>query len=395
VTAALARGALRLPPLPALSLALSLMLLLSACATAPREQAGRSVGALRLIGEQRIALRQPYAGTLVGGLSGIDYDPHSGSWIAESDDRSETGPARFYTLRLRYDEQAFSSVELTGVHVFRQADGSAYPGPAVGGGEVPDIETIRYDPRDASIWYASEGSRKLGLNPFVRHARADGAYLETLATPAMFRVSAQETGSRNNLSFEGLSFAPDGESLWLGMEAPLYQDGPLATPEHGAVSRITRLGRSGQVLAQFAYPLDPVQARPAPGRFSDNGMSELLAIDGRRLLALERSGVQDAAGVFAFYIRLYRLDTAGASDVRDVTALQGAQYAPVSKRLLLDLNALGLPRVDNLEGIAWGPRLPNGHDTLVLVSDDNFSDTQVTQFLAFEVLPAPAGEEKK
>lgn len=371
---------------------LLLPLALAACATAPRGEGGRSVGALRFIGEQRIALRQPYAGTLVGGLSGIDYDPRSGVWIAESDDRSELGPARFYTLRLRYDEHGFDAVELTGVHVFRQADGSAYPGPgaAPGGGEVPDIETIRYDPRDASIWYASEGSRKLGLDPFVRHARADGAYLETLPTPAMFRVSARETGSRNNLSFEGLSFAPDGDSLWLGMEAPLYQDGDLATPEHGAVSRITRLARDGRVLAQFAYPLDAVQGRPAPGRFADNGMSELLAVDDRRLLTLERSGVQDAAGVFAFHIRLYRVDTGGASDVRDVAALRGAAYTPVAKRLLLDLNAAGLSRVDNLEGISWGPKLANGHDTLVLVSDDNFSATQVTQFLAFEVLPAPA-----
>jgi hypothetical protein len=37
--------------------------------------------------------------------------------------------------------------------------------------------------------------------------------------------------------------------------------------------------------------------------------------------------------------------------------------------------------------MAFGPRLPNGHATLVLASDDNFGKSQVTQFLLFEVLP--------
>ena len=35
----------------------------------------------------------------------------------------------------------------------------------------------------------------------------------------------------------------------------------------------------------------------------------------------------------------------------------------------------------------FGPRLPNGHATLVFASDDNFGKGQVTQFLLFEVLP--------
>jgi hypothetical protein len=37
--------------------------------------------------------------------------------------------------------------------------------------------------------------------------------------------------------------------------------------------------------------------------------------------------------------------------------------------------------------MAFGPTLPNGHASLVLISDDNFSDKQVTQVLAFEVMP--------
>ena len=43
---------------------------------------------------------------------------------------------------------------------------------------------------------------------------------------------------------------------------------------------------------------------------------------------------------------------------------------------------LGITLV-NVEGMTFGPDLPDGRRTLVLVSDDNFSETQVTQFLVF------------
>ncbi|MGV7210797.1 esterase-like activity of phytase family protein [Oxalobacteraceae bacterium A2-2] len=364
-----------------------LALLLGGCAVLPPQ----SGAGLRLIGEQRIAHRQPFEGTLVGGLSGIDYDARSGAWIMASDDRSEHGPARFYTARLDYDETQFRAVTLEAVRAFRQADGSSYPaqaGLAERGGEVADIEAVRFAPQDGSIWYASEGNGALGMAPFVRQASADGAWRGELALPAMLRADrGQASGPRDNLSVEGLAFAPDGQSLWLGMEAPLYQDGPLATTEHGAVSRFTRLGRDGKVLAQYAYPLDRVQGVPAPGRLADNGVSEILVFDTRHLLALERSGVQDAGGRFAFHIRLYVVDLEGATDIRDYPSLAGARYRPLAKRLLLDLDRIGLPQLDNLEGMAWGPPLRSGHRSLVLVSDDNFSPQQVTQLLVFDVPP--------
>ena len=108
-----------------------------------------------------------------------------------------------------------------------------------------------------------------------------------------------------------------------------------------------------------------------------------------RLLVLERAAVQDAAGAYKSYIRLYEMDAAGASDVRGVAALEaqeGGGYRPAAKRLVLDLNTLGIP-LDNFEAMSFGPKLPNGHDTLLIVSDDNFSKSQSTLFLLFEVLP--------
>ncbi|RFP21921.1 esterase-like activity of phytase family protein [Duganella sp. BJB488] len=366
--------------------------ILAACAPLTATKAPpTSIASLRFIGEQRLPWRQQFQNTMVGGLSGIDYDAASGEWVIISDDRSANNPARYYSARLAYDAQAFKSVELTGVTVLLQPDGSTYPSKEdykVRGGVVPDLETIRVDPRDGSIWYASEGDVGLGLDPFVRHATRDGRYLSTMPLPALFSVSADhKTGPRNNLSFEGLSFAPDGGTLWVSMEGPLYQDGEAPTPEQGAVNRITHFARDGKVLGQFAYPLGTIPATPGKGKFADNGISEIVALSDTRLLAMERSGVQGADGKYKDYVRLFEIDTDGASDIRQLPSLRGASYQPARKRLVLDVNLLKLPIVDNLEGMSFGPTLANGHASLVLISDDNFGKNQVTQLLLFEVIP--------
>jgi hypothetical protein len=93
------------------------------------------------------------------------------------------------------------------------------------------------------------------------------------------------------------------------------------------------------------------------------------------------------------YIRLYQADVGNATNVAEVPALAGADYKPMTKRLLLNLSKLPelgsprLPKIDNIEGVAFGPDLPNGHRSLVLVSDNNFNPDQITQFLALEVVP--------
>ena len=48
----------------------------------------------------------------------------------------------------------------------------------------------------------------------------------------------------------------------------------------------------------------------------------------------------------------------------------------------IDLDVLGLT-LDNLEGMTLGPRLPNGDRALIIMSDNNFTPGQVSQFLLF------------
>ena len=55
-----------------------------------------------------------------------------------------------------------------------------------------------------------------------------------------------------------------------------------------------------------------------------------------------------------------------------------------SKEQTFDLDELGIP-LDNVEGMTFGPRLPDGRRSVVLVSDDNFAANQFTQFLLFAI----------
>lgn len=345
------------------------------------------VDSLRLIGRCVLPAEVSAGGAVLGGLSGLDYDAAADRWLAVSDDKSEHGPARGYALQIDYDQGGVSAAAVTAVILLRQQDGSTYPPDA-----APDFEALRIDPRDGSLWYTSEGSEALGLPPFIRHASRDGSYIAALAHPGMFAfVPGQATGLRRNLAFEGLAFAPDGNSLWLAMEGPLWQDGSMPTTEAGSptpLTRLTRLARDGSMLAQYAYPLGPIPLAPAPGKQADNGVSEILALTDNRLLVLERSGRQDEAGVWRFTARLFEADCTGTTDVGARPALTGADIRPAAKRLVFDFATAGVPPVDNLEGIAFGRKLPNGHATLVLVTDDNFNANQTTQLWVFEILPA-------
>ena len=56
---------------------------------------------------------------------------------------------------------------------------------------------------------------------------------------------------------------------------------------------------------------------------------------------------------------------------------------------MADFATLGLSRLDNTEGMCWGPSLPDGQRVLVVVSDDNFNPLQVTQFAAFAFTDRP------
>jgi hypothetical protein len=316
-----------------------------------------------------------------------------------SDDRTNTDSAnapRFYTAALSFDSNNFTGVQFLSVTTLKQADGSVFP--KVPDARVADPESIRIDPVTGNLAWVSEGDRTLTstpprvIDPFVREMRADGSFVREYALPTMFKTAGTDTGPRGNLVFEGLTFTPDRQRLVVITEGALFQDGGAPTVAAGSTSRITVFDRaSGVANTQWAYPIERVQAAPVPdGSFTVNGPTEILAVTDSKFLVLERSF---SVGVVGNQVRLYEIDTRNASNVLNVAALTSGNHTPVTKRLVLDFETLKaqLGGIANLEGLSFGPRLANGHDSLVVVADDNFptadSTTDRNQILVFEVVP--------
>lgn len=367
---------------------------------------------VRLLDEYVVPHGLQFEGTPVGGLSSIDYDSRTGQFAFVSDDWSDYAPARYYTADISLDEFGIHDVEFTDVHPFRRPDGTTYPTInewRLAQHDVPpaqrdilgtvDPEELRFDPRSDGVAWTSEGQRNIPtqgspeniesgtvlLDPALRVSESDGDYVRDVPTAANEKMTMGESGPRVNETFEGLTYAAGGALLVSALEGPLEQDPPPANAERGSYSRITVHSRAGRPRAQYAYPVEPLFATPQPPNdYNSNGISSLVAYDEHtpnRFLALER-GYASGVGTKA---RVYEFTTVGASNVLRQNSLADGGFRPVRKTLLFDLDDIGVARTDNVEGITWGPPLPTGERTLLIVSDNNFSQHQKTQVVAVAV----------
>jgi len=322
--------------------------------------------------------------TLVGGLSGLTYDPGCDLFYALSDDRGRIDPPRFYSLKVRFDGDAAEAVVL-GATLFRDADGA----PFVRGDLDPEALALT---ADGTLFLASEGVPHRGIDPLVGRFGLDGSIERTLDLPGHYLPDAdRQRGVRDNHGFEGLSLTPDGGTLFVATESALLQDGPISSLNNGSLARLLRFDvADGQVVGEYLYPVEPVPDVPEPATaYASTGVSEIMALDEHTVLVVERSF---SAGV-GNRVRLYLVDLESAPDIRGIASVRGvadAESLLVPKKLLADLHDLGVDP-DNIEGLALGPTLDDGRRLLVMVSDNNFQpsvqDNQVLLFAISGVAP--------
>ncbi len=199
-------------------------------------------------------------------------------------------------------------------------------------------------------------------------------------------MQSAEIGPHQNGALEGIALDPDLKVMYVAMEEPLYEDGPMAdVVPTKSWTRIYEYNLdSKKNLAQYAYPLEPV-AHPSspPTAFKINGISEILSLGNKRLLTVERSF---STGNLACTIKVFLADLREATHVEQIQSMKEVPPKhPVSKKLLLNMDDLGI-FIDNIEGVTFGPDLPNGHKSLLFVSDNNFIPFEKMQLLLFEVI---------
>lgn len=336
--------------------------------------------------------KQKFQGTPVGGLSALTYDRQRNLLYAISDDRSELAPARFYTLKLNLDAAdpktpKIKQVDVTGVTFITDEVGQPYAK-----GEV-DPEGIVLSSL-GTLFISSEGVANKGIAPFVREFDLKtGKWKRSLLIPNRYLPKTEDgkqtQGVGDNLGFESLTLNMSGGNtvavepfrLFTATESALVQDASPEHPQQGASrNRILHYSLDptySLLLSEHLYEMGP-----PPEGASYHGLTDMLAIDqGGHFISIERS-----FGSNGFGVKLFQLATGSASDTSTIESFQGAipGVQPIRKKLLLDLNQLGVP-LDNLEGIAFGPQLPDGSQSLLLISDNNFSDQQATLFFLFRI----------
>jgi len=368
-----------------------------------------SAQTLTYLGQQIVPTGTPFQDLPVGGLSSLDYNPATGHYLAISDDRSDIAPARFYELALdlakfrRSTAPGHDGVKFISSTTIQDLDGHPF------GRNKVDPEGLRLDARRELIYWCNEGQRKNdGLQkPTVRRMHPDGRPAGEFPVPSYYAPSgsagglaAGDMGVYNNLAFESIALTPDGRTLWTITENALAQDDLPTAVGRTSHSRLLSFDlASGKAGAEYVYEVGPVAFAPTKaGDFATNGVADMLALSDHEFIAIERSYAVGAAtpGLAPHTgkptsntIRLYIIDTTGATDVAGWPSIKGHEWVPAKRRLLLDLSTLknddGSPlAVDNIEGLTFGPMV-NGKRTLVLVSDNNFNPEQFTQFVALQV----------
>jgi hypothetical protein len=357
---------------------------LTSCSPAPLAAPAPRVlldTSLEFLGEYRIPQGTKINNVPVGGLSGLTFDRQRNVFYAVSDDRSVLGPARFYTLQLALDPASrLQKVNILSVTTLRNEEGKTYPV-----GQI-DAEAIALAPGDR-VFISSEGDRKKSIPPMLAEFDLKtGNIQRQLRLPARYLPDAENLrGVQSNLAFESLALAPYGTgseqlNLFAATESPLMQDKePVKKDQPAAPSKNRWLhylvSEQTTPLADYAYEVEP----PPLGAI-EHGLSEMQALDNSgHFLALERS-----LSLMGFKVSIFQAVTGGATDVSSFKSLVGSNVANITKKLVLNLDALKI-KLDNIEGMAIGPRLPDGSQSLLLVSDDNFNPLEITQFLWFRL----------
>ena len=338
-----------------------------------------AVTQIDFIGRAIFPTGSPFQGTEIGGLSGITYDADKQVYYTISDDRSSKAPARFYSLKidLQSGKLEKEQVAFTAVTTLLDENGKSFPELSL------DPEGIAFTGN--SVFVSSEGDVDRQINPFIKEFSLDGKLLKTLPIPDLFLPDDKGIkGIRNNLAFESLTLTPDRQYLFTATENALLQDGAVASLATGSPCRILRYDAVGGNLERsFVYITEPLPAGANPaGKFTTNGLVDLLAIDENRLISLERGFSLETGTV----VKLFEISLEKVDRIEGLESLKTrlSEVSPAQKRLLLNLETLKVP-LDNIEGLTLGPVLGDGNRALILVSDNNFSPLQETQILGFKI----------
>jgi hypothetical protein len=333
--------------------------------------------------------------------SGIAYTGSGNIFIATNDRGYSDGLTkpdyldRFQVLEIALDARAKTlAPKLLETHFYKTETGQNFVGQSSAFDTAHPSKSLRLDAEGIRV--ASDGNIFISdeYGPYIYEFNRQGIRIRTIPVPAKFSIahpsasgeielSENSSGRQSNRGMEGLAISADGQTLIGIMQGPLLQDGALDgnLKRIGVNLRLLKVSLKTRASAEFVYPLE---------NGVENGVNEILAINDHEFLVIERDG---SSGVAAKFKKIFRIDINGATDVSKLAALPrigSAGFKPVSKTLFIDLldPAYGLAGAafpEKIEGLAFGPDLPDGRHVLYVTSDNDLSSTKPTWFYAFAI----------
>ena len=293
-------------------------------------------------------------GIPVNGCGGIAYLGGDDYLILQDHDET-TGKAMVYPATIRIDRNSGSITSFsfgTGIPL----DGNA------------DSEGIACDLCSGGIWVSDE------TGPTIKEFQLNSnrtAYecSRTAPVPDIYKTI------RGNKGLEALAISCDGLTMWTANEEALEGDGPASAQGVQTVVRLTKFTRANvhdnwTVAGQWPYQCDPGAPSLAT---SYCGLSGLCALPDGSLLALEREVSTNTGGS----CRIYQITAdriAAATSILNMPTLEGKDLVfvkgdDVYERVCYFTAGGSWKQMIVYEGICLGPKLNNGHFSLILVSD--------------------------
>ena len=349
---------------------------------------------------------------IFGGFgSDITYTGHDNVFIAAPDRGPFDGLTdvpyldRFHFLHITTDVGApFPNIRtvLLDTRLLTNDSGKTFVGAAGAFVQGNEFATLRLDPE--GIRMSPQGTFFISdeYGPYLFEFDRQGHLKRRITIPSKFAISnpnanpndeltGNTAGRQANRGMEGLAISPDGRTLFGMMQNALIQDNGLSGLDRlGLNNRIIKIDLVTGETHEYVYVLEAINR--------GQGVCDILAINDHEFLVIDRDNRSNLQTPPQAPTRkkIYKINLNGATDVSGVASLPAgalpANVTPVSKTLFIDLLDADLnlaPTIpEKIEGLAWGPDLPDGRHVLYVISDNDLNPTLATQIYSFAIDPS-------
>ncbi len=221
---------------------------------------------------------------------------------------------------------------------------------------------------DGSFFLVSEGSGELGStgSPFVHRFDAAGQFMSELRLPAWYLPNTEQTsGFTPRRGPHGIDRRPGapGEVV-LAIEAQLLQDFVPDAPGQRQLARLAAFDdTSGTITSEWGYPLNAVPDDVLAGDPTTQSLIvDMTTLGDDSLVVLEAT---PSSGGVDFLLYRVKLDEGSVP--------QPQRPSVVVEKIPISVTNEGDP-LDALTSLTAGPILPDGRPSLVLTSDNLWTD---------------------